>query len=867
VTAFLATSASTDTLLSTGETIYVDAIVDKKVTKGSTFTATLDTSTATGGDAAVTFRADADGYRLSMYETANLASGSAGYTVQAGDSITAAKIVSFGSGSTTLSGQYTSGGLANTTVPTLNVSAVDADAIAGLSSADTDVTNINYVEGDSYDIDAVAPDTLLLSAQYDSANDMLIIKSQADNVATTAIETFADLGFSTGSANKIEDFLDWTKLKWIIDEGASEEELSFNDAAVSTETSNSDSSKVSLAYLQSDTELRIVLKDTHAASLEAKADFANLGSATSGAQADAVKIFEGFIKDKAGNSADLDSDGTVAASDYVIFSATSEPTSAAADDTSTDTTPVPLTYVTTNLTPDVTAFLATSASTDTLLSTGETIYVDAIVDKKVTKGSTFTATLDTADGNASQTAQNAVVTFRADADGYRLSMYETTNLAIGSAGYTVKSGQNVEAFKVLSFGSGSTTLSGQYTSGGLANTTVPTLNVSAVDADAIAGLSSADTDVTNINYAEGDSYAIDAVASSVSISTVSYNAAQNKVILKGTGFDTIGVASGTDFSQYLGQNDTAMTWDTGGAGTQSDFVSIGASQISTAKINGETIEIVLDSTFANDTLEKTSVTGKYAGSDADKLSIEGGFFSDVNGNIGSETLSATAIDFSDKTGPTISDVITDGTDGQTYRSGSSLTVTAEFNEQIASGSSITLKLNSEGSVTLSTLSGTDKLTGTYTIGATDAATKLDVREITSASTQDIYGNPFAVGDGKIAGSANISNDQSIKISNVKIADILSNVGDAAKIDAGDKLIFRFSDTQDATAKAALAASVKTALGSADSDLAWNTSSDLLTATIVSIDTAQNYVEWEQTDTQLNIDLTVNSVVTEFAFIL
>ena len=719
------------------------------------------------------------------------------------------------------------------------------------------------MEGDSYDIDAVAPDTLLLSAQYDSANDMLIIKSQADNVATTAIETFADLGFSTGSATKIEDYLDWTKLKWIIDEGASEEELSFNDAAVSTETSNSDSSKVSSAYLQSDTELRIVLKDTHAASLEAKADFANLGSATSGAQADAVKIFEGFIKDKAGNSADLDSDGTVAASDYVIFSATSEPTSAAADDTSTDTTPVPLTYVTTNLTPDVTAFLATSASTDTLLSTGETIYVDAIVDKKVTKGSTFTATLDT----STATGGDAAVTFRADADGYRLSMYETANLASGSAGYTVQAGDSITAAKIVSFGSGSTTLSGQYTSGGLANTTVPTLNVSAVDAAAIAGLSSADTDVTNINYVEGDSYDIDAVASSVSISTVSYNAAQNKVILKGTGFDTIGVASGTDFSQYLGQNATAMTWDTGGAGTQSDFVSIGASQISTAKINGETIEIVLDSTFANDTLEKTSVTGKYAGSDADKLSIEGGFFSDVNGNIGSETLSATAIDFSDKTGPTISDVITDGTDGQTYRSGSSLTVTAEFNEQIASGSSITLKLNSEGSVTLSTLSGTDKLTGTYTIGATDAATKLDVREITSASIQDIYGNPFAVGDGKIAGSANISNDQSIKISNVKIADILSNVGDAAKIDAGDKLIFRFSDTQDATAKAALAASVKTALGSADSDLAWNTSSDLLTATIVSIDTAQNYVEWEQTDTQLNIDLTVNSVVTEFAFIL
>ena len=111
--------------------------------------------------------------------------------------------------------------------------------------------------------------------------------------------------------------------------------------------------------------LNIQLDTTYANdTLEALAGFGLLGGASFEKGSDAIKIYEGFVKDKAGNSADLDDDKTVDTSkDYVIFSSVSEPSTKAIEASGT-TAAIPVAYPTSEVAPQVKAFLA-AASSDT----------------------------------------------------------------------------------------------------------------------------------------------------------------------------------------------------------------------------------------------------------------------------------------------------------------------------------------------------------------------------------------------------------------------------------------------------------------------------------------------------------------------
>ena len=696
-------------------------------------------------------------------------------------------------------------------------------------------------------MDAIAPDTLLSTATYDAANNKIIL------TASTTDRTFSELGLATDT--DIKSYLDWSKFSMIIDEQASSPtSVTFNASGKTT----ADSGKVTSAKLSNNNTLNIQLDTTYANdTLEALAGFGLLGGASFEKGSDAIKIYEGFIKDKVGNSADLDDDKTVdTTNDYVIFSSVSEPSTKAIEASGT-TAAIPVAYPTSEVAPQVKAFLA-AASSDTGLSLNDRIQITAITDKSVTKGSKFTAILDVTDNDA--TATDPTVTFEALADGNKLVAMDPVD---GNQGYKIKAGENIATgLKVISYKAGTTTLDGQYTGGGLSTTGLTvsggnitpnaSFNVTGVSTGSLAGTLKI-TGITNSDYAENKTFVVDAIASSIKITQVNYKPSEDKIILKGSNFNTIGANAGVDFKSVLGQNSKVMKWDTGGTGAADDIVSIGASNIKSAKINGETIEIVLDSTFASNSLEKLSAKPKYAGSTEDKLLIEAGFFSDTNGNVGAESLSYTKINFSDTTGPTITDISTSGTTGQTYNSSSSpLTVTVTFNEDIASGSSIALTLNSGGTVTASTAVGTNALSGNYTIGGVHKTNKLDVDKVTSSSVKDIYTNDFVVGDGSVSGSVNISSDQTILISNIKNADVLTDTVTENVYDNGDVLIFRLTKAPTGSDKTKFETDVKAVFGSG-ATLAWYQSDTQLNVTIDSLDTSPSYA----TLNNLNLSVTLS----------
>jgi len=710
-------------------------------------------------------------------------------------------------------------------------------------------------------VDATAPTAAPTAVSYNPGTNTISLKATGTN------KTFANI--ETTAGEDLKDYFDWSKFSFIINEQSSPKTVSFNDVSVSTNVKNFDTSIVKSAKIaDSGATLNIILEDSYANNtLEATTGFGLTGGSVFDKGADAVKIYEGFIKDKAGNNADLDQSGGIdLEKDYVIFSATSEPSSSAAENSSSVTASIPLTYPSDEVAPQVKAFLATSGS-DTSLALGERIYITAVTDKAVTKGSKITAVLNVSDGDA--TATNPTVTFEALVDGNKLVVIDNVD---GNQGYKIKTGENIaNGLKVGSYTVGTNTLDGQYTGSGLSTAGLsansdgslpaPTsFNVSGVTTGALADTLSI-SGITKTDYAENKTFVVDAIASNVSISAISYKPSSNTLELKGTNLTTIGAEANTDFKSVLGQGGKSIKWDTGGDGTESDVVSIGIDKIASAKINGETIEVVLDETFANDTLEKLAQTPKFAGDTTDKITIEAGFFSDVNGNAGQETVNAKTLTFSNVPELAISDIsVVDASDGKTYKSGDTLTVKVTFNQDIVAGGSMELSLNSAGTVTVNTAVGTNALTGTYSVGGVHKTNKLDVSEVKSASVKNIYTKEYNVGKGTVTGDINISSDQTVIVSNIQNADILTDQGTTNRFDTGDVLIFRFSKEPSDSQKTALIADVKEVLGGdGSSNLVWLQDDTQLNATLAqSPDVSASHATLNADQTLLTLNLNIGA---------
>ncbi|MDO8529258.1 MAG: Ig-like domain-containing protein [bacterium] len=134
---------------------------------------------------------------------------------------------------------------------------------------------------------------------------------------------------------------------------------------------------------------------------------------------------------------------------------------------------------------------------------------------------------------------------------------------------------------------------------------------------------------------------------------------------------------------------------------------------------------------------------------------------DTAGNL-SYSLSS-AIAGIDTTAPTLQS-FTSTTANGTYGPSSNINVTANYDENIAGGSTITVVLNNGANVTLNTVSGTT-IYGTYSVGITGSGedrTNLKVSSITVQNVSDAAGNNLAT-NGAYAGT-NISDGINVDVS-------------------------------------------------------------------------------------------------------
>ncbi len=95
----------------------------------------------------------------------------------------------------------------------------------------------------------------------------------------------------------------------------------------------------------------------------------------------------------------------------------------------------------------------------------------------------------------------------------------------------------------------------------------------------------------------------------------------------------------------------------------------------------------------------------------------------------------TGIQNVDTTAPTLTSFTSTTPDGS-YGIGSSVNVTARFNENLGAGSTMTVVLNTGATVVLNTVSSMS-LSGTYTVASPEATPDLTVSSITSASVNDV----------------------------------------------------------------------------------------------------------------------------------
>ena len=613
----------------------------------------------------------------------------------------------------------------------------------------------------------------------------------------------------------MKGYFDWTKLEWRLNEASS---ITFNDASGS-DTTAVNTSLVTSALITSDTTLEILLTSSGKTHLE-QSGFGNTGGAAFGQGTDGLKITEGFIKDKAGNAADVDASSSIdTTNDYVLFSNSNAFSASVSGSTA-------LSYAGTNTAPDVTGFTAAPkvGSAKSSYSVGDVLVLTATTDSAVTKGSKFTAVLDVTD--ASSTASDPTLTFTAAADGTTL----TTE-------YTVAAGENISALKIASFTQGTTTLDSQYTSSGLLNTTLP----------------------SSANFASG--IVIDGIASGVTVSTVEYTPSSKILTLKGSNFDTIQAASSsTDIKSFLGQNSKKIVWDVDtGSSDSGNLINITASDIVSATVpNSESMNITLTDSKAS----AIKATTGYALASTDQVTIQTGFFSDVNGNIGAESEVTKNITFTDNQGPTITSVTTTTNMGTYSASSDAIPISITFDETLKAGSTMNITMNTTKTITLGTVTD-NVLSGSYTIGSTDKVNKLDVQDIVDATVkvEDLYGNVMLAST-TIPDSKNLSASKTIALSNLDSADLVVDTSPTGEFSTGDLLVFRFNKS--VINKSSIVAELQNeGFGTSSNGFSasWNASDDLLNVTLGSDESLSG----SSHVADINVQLTGDSSATEIGY--
>jgi VCBS repeat-containing protein len=275
----------------------------------------------------------------------------------------------------------------------------------------------------------------------------------------------------------------------------------------------------------------------------------------------------------------------------------------------------------------------------------------------------------------------------------------------------------------------------------------PTLSITSYNGTIIdnGGLSlAAVTDETALS--DGD-FSVDATAPTTSLDqTVDalYTVSTSTLDLTITNASELGLSDG-DIKANLDW--ASLSWDVDKSGA--DPVPFSSSYITSATLDASagTLSIVLNS----DGIAAFEPLAGFGGSDAtgtlDGLDMGVGFFRDIAGNDSSASNVANlTIDLADTTAPTISSIaaaVTTDQDGDGYLDTSDVvTFTATMDSAMKSGTDFTMRLSNDQTVTMVTSSvDAAKMTGTYTVGSTDADfSSLAVSSYTVVDAVDTSGN-------------------------------------------------------------------------------------------------------------------------------
>jgi len=195
-------------------------------------------------------------------------------------------------------------------------------------------------------------------------------------------------------------------------------------------------------------------------------------------------------------------------------------------------------------------------------------------------------------------------------------------------------------------------------------------------------------------------------------------------------------------------------------------------------------------------------------------------FTSADANAGTGTNVASALSTAasaDVAAPVLTSFTSTTTNGS-YRAGDTIDITATYDEAVASGSTLTVSLNSgKTGLVLNTISG-NTITGTYTVGAGETSADLTVSAITSQSVSDAAGNTQG---GTTLPSTNIAAGSAIVVDTTAPTQTFSALAFSADtgVSSSDFITKTAAQTITATLSAAPGTGEKV-LGSLDNGASW-----------------------------------------------
>ncbi|MDC3385709.1 putative Ig domain-containing protein [Planktomarina sp.] len=224
-----------------------------------------------------------------------------------------------------------------------------------------------------------------------------------------------------------------------------------------------------------------------------------------------------------------------------------------------------------------------------------------------------------------------------------------------------------------------------------------------------------------------------------------YDASTGVLTLVGTNLTTL--LDDPSVTNVVAQLDfTKLTWNVDVAGSVT--MAMAADDITSAVVTNATTLTIALSTGGKTDLHALAGFGGTAstGGTADGIDVAVGFLNDAAGNGSSSQsspIAAAEVTLNDVTAPTISTITsTPGTAGA-FGVGDKITFTAQLSENIKNGSSMSITLSNDATVTL-TGAGSDTVTGDYVVDSEDSDSDgLSIANFAVNSLLDISGNSLS----------------------------------------------------------------------------------------------------------------------------